>query len=230
MITVHHLENSRSLRVLWMLEELGCEYEIKYYKRDAETSLAPESLKKVHPLGKSPVITDGDATMAESGTILEYLARTHGDSQWAPATDDARYWPFNYWMHYAEASLMPPLLIKLVFSKLRQPPVPFFIRPLSARIADQVDRAFTNPQIKTHFSYVDDYLSGHEWFAGDKISAADIQMSFPLEAALAKGTVNPADYEHVAGFVNRFQHRPAYQRALEAGGDYEFGPVKSASA
>jgi len=224
MITVHHLEHSRSQRILWLLEELGCSYEIKHYKRDAKTNLAPESLKKVHPLGKSPVITDGDRTVAESGTIIEYLARTHGDGRWAPGLDDAHYWDFNYWMHYAEGSLMPPLLIKLVFSKLRQPPVPFFIRPISGRIADQVDAAFTNPQIKTHFSHVNDYLGAHPWLAGDDISAADIQMSFPLEAALAGGSIKPADYPNIAVYVRKLQARPAYLRALEKGGDYAYGP------
>lgn len=224
MITLHHLENSRSHRILWLLEELGCKYKVKHYARDAKTNLAPASLKKVHPLGKSPVIVDGDRTLAESATIIEYLARTHGDGRWAPALDEPRYWDFNYWMHYAEGSLMPPLLIKLVFSKLRQPPVPFFIRPISGRIADQVDSAFTNPQIKTHFSWVDSYLGEHPWFAGDEISAADVQMSFPLEAALAAGTISRADYPNVAVYVHKLQSRPAYLRALEKGGDYAYGP------
>jgi len=224
MITVHHLEDSRSQRVLWLLEELGCEYTIKHYARDATTNLAPPELKKVHPLGKSPVITDGDRTLAESATIIEYLARTYGKGAWAPSVDDANYWNFNYWMHYAEGSLMPPLLLKLVFSKLRQPPVPFFIRPISGRIADQVDSAFTNPQIETHFSWVNDYLGEHRWFAGEKISAADIQMSFPLEAALAGGTITRADYPNIAVYVNKLHSRDAYQRALEAGGEYAYGP------
>ena len=224
MITLHHLENSRSQRILWLLEELGCNYKIKHYKRDPKTNLAPPELKKVHRLGKSPIITEGKQTLAESALIIEYLARTHGDAQWAPALDDSRYWTFNYWMHYAEGSLMPPLLLKLVFSKLRQPPVPFFIRPISGKIADQVDSAFTNPQIETHFSYVDEYLGEHPWFAGDEISAADIQMSFPLEAAMSAGTIKRADYPNIAVFVNKFQSRPAYVRALEAGGDYAYGP------
>lgn len=224
MITVHHLEDSRSQRILWMLEELGCEYEITYYERDNETGLAPDSLKEVHPLGKAPVVTDGDRTLAESATILEYLARSYGDGQWAPAPDDARYWEFHYWMHYAEGSLMPPLLLKLVFSRLRQPPVPFFIRPLTGKIADQVDRAFTDRQIETHFGYVDEFLSEHRWFAGDEISAADVQMSFPLEAAMSQGTIARADYPHVAVWLEKIHARPAYRRALEAGGDYAYGP------
>jgi len=225
MIVLHHLENSRSQRILWMLEELGVEYRIKHYQRDPKTSLAPAGLKKVHPLGKSPVLVDGDTTLAESATILEYLARQYGGGNWAPAPDHPDYWQFHFWMHYAEASLMPPLLIKLVFSKLKGPPVPFLFRPISGAIADQVDRTFTDRQIATHFAYVDSFLAEHEWFAGSHITAADVQMSFPLEAALAKGTVQRADYPHVALWVNRIHLRPAWQRALEAGGPYEFaGP------
>ncbi len=225
MITLHHLENSRSQRILWMLEELGVEYRIKHYKRDPKTNLAPGSLKKVHPLGKSPVLVDDKQTLAESATIIEYLARSYGEGDWAPSPEDPGYWQFHYWMHYAEASLMPPLLVKLVFSKLREPPVPFFIRPLTGRIADEVDRSFTDRQIETHFSHVDAFLAENEWFSGKRISAADIQMSFPLEAALAKGTIARANYPHIALWVNRVHQRPAWRRALEAGGEYEFaGP------
>lgn len=224
MIVLHHLEDSRSQRVLWLLEELGCDYEISYYQRDAETGLAPESLREVHPLGKSPVITDDDRTVAESATILEYLARTYGDGRWAPAPDSADYWRFHYWMHYAEGSLMPPLLLKLVFSRLRKPPVPFFIRPLTGKIADQVDRAFTNRQIETHFGYVDAFLGDNDWFSGRRISAADVQMSFPLEAAVSQRTVARDDYPNIAAWLDKIHARKAYRRALDAGGDYAYGP------
>lgn len=225
MITLHHLEHSRSQRILWMLEELGVEYRIKRYKRDPKTELAPKSLAKVHPLGKSPVLTDGERTLAESAVILEYLARSYGGGAWAPALDGPDYWPFQYWMHYAEASLMPPLLLKLVFSKLREPPVPFLLRPITSRIADQVDQNFTDRQIETHFGHVDRHLSDHEWFAGAKISAADVQMSFPLEAAMSRGTVERADYPSITLWLQRIHARPAYLRALEAGGDYAYGPT-----
>ncbi len=223
MVILHHLENSRSQRVLWLLEELGVEYELRRYERDPRTKLAPPELKKVHPLGKSPVISDGDRTLAESGTIIEYLARTYGDGSWAPRLDDPAYWNFSYWMHFAEGSLMPPLLLKLVFDKVRTS-APFLIRPVAAGIAGQVDRTFTNPQIRTHFEFVDGYLADHEWLAGESITAADIQMSFPLEAAVARGTVGE-ELKHVIEYVRRFQARPAYQRALEAGGDYDYGPA-----
>ena len=223
MVVVHHLEDSRSQRILWLLEELGVEYRIKRYERDEKTSLAPEALRKVHPLGKAPVITDQGETYAESAVIVEYLARTYGDAQWAPSVDDSAYWPFAYWMHYAEGSLMPPLLLRLVFDRLRQGPAPFFIRPILRKIADEVDNRFINAQIATHFGFVDRHLAEHEWFAGEKISAADIQMSFPLEAAVARGTVDDA-YPAVIAYVERIQAREAYLEALRRGGDYAYGP------
>lgn len=225
MVVVHHLEDSRSQRILWILEELGVDYRVKRYARDPKTSLAPASLRKVHPLGKAPVITDQGQTYAESGVIIEYLARTYGDQRWAPSPGSEAYWLFAYWMHYAEASLMPPLLLKLVFDKLRNGPGPFFVKPVLRRIANEVDKAFINQQIETHFSYVDQYLADHEWFAGDDISAADIQMSFPLEAALAGGAMDDA-YPAVVAFVQRFQARNAYRRALKRGGDYAYGPAE----
>ena len=223
MITLHHLENSRSQRVLWLLEELGVDYEICHYERDPKTSLAPPELREIHPLGKSPIITDGERVLAESGTIVEYLARTYGNGSWAPQPDDASYWDFNYWMHYAEGSLMVPLLLKLVFNKVRTS-APLLVRPIAAGIAMQVDRTFTDPQVQTHFEFVDEHLAEHEWFVGESISAADIQMSFPLEAAVARGTIGE-DCPNVIEFVQRFQSRPAYQRALEAGGEYDYGPA-----
>ncbi|GAB4174502.1 MAG: glutathione S-transferase [Wenzhouxiangellaceae bacterium] len=218
MIIVHHLEQSRSRRVVWMLEELGVEYRVRRYKRDPETRLAPPELKKVHPLGKAPVIRDGDHTLAESAVILEYLARRYGDGQWAPEPDAPNYWAFQYWMHYAEGSLMPPLLLKLVISTLRQPPVPFLVRPITARAADEIDRRFTDRQIELHFSHVNAHLEKQAWFAGDRISAADIQMSFPLEAALEAGTVSAEDYPAVAAWIERIQARPAWQRAAKRAG------------
>lgn len=223
MIILHHLEHSRSQRILWLLEELGVDYEIQHYERDPGTNLAPPELREIHPLGKSPVISDGDRVLAESATIIEYLARGYGDGAWAPDIDDPAYWDFSYWMHYAEGSLMPPLLLRLVFTKVRTA-APLIVRPVAAGIAGQVERVFIGPQIRTHFAYVDAYLAEHEWFAGDSITAADIQMSFPLEAAVARGTVGD-DYPHVIDYVERFQSRPAYRRALEVGGDYDYGPA-----
>ena len=225
MIVLHHLEQSRSQRILWLLEELGVDYRIEHYARDPKTRLAPKSLKKIHPLGKSPVVVDGDQTLAESAVIIDTLARRYGNGHWAPAHESPEAIDYQYWLHYAEGSLMPPLLLRLVFSMVREGPMPFFVRPVARGIADKVDKLFINDQIKTHFSFVDQHLADREWFLGDAISAADIQMSFPLEAAMARGTLGRR-YPNVRAYVKRFQARPAYLRALEAGGDYDFGPSK----
>lgn len=223
MIIVHHLEHSRSQRVLWLLEELGLDYEIHTYQRDPKTRLAPPGLRDVHPLGKSPVITDGQRSLAESGTILEYLARRYGDSRWSPALDSGTYWDFHYWMQYAEGSLMPPLLLKLVFDTVGQK-APLLIRPLAKGIAGQVDRSFISQQIRTHLDYVEAHLAQHNWFVGEDISTADVQMSFPLEAARTRGLIGD-QRPGILAFIDRCQKRPAYRRALKAGGPYDFGPA-----
>jgi glutathione S-transferase len=218
MITVHHLNNSRSQRVLWMLEELGTPYELKRYQRDPKTMLAPPELRKVHPLGKSPVIADGDLTLAESGAILEYLVERFGQGRFVPAAqaDRVRY---RYWMHYAEGSAMPPLLLKLVFDRLEKSPAPFFVRPLLRRIAGRVKSTFVEPQIALHLDYLEGELGKSEWFAGNEFSAADVQMSFPVEAAAARGGLD-ARRPRLMSFLERIRARPAYKRALERGGKF----------
>lgn len=221
MIIVHHLNNSRSQRILWMLEELKLDYEIKHYQRDHETMLAPQSLKDVHPLGKSPVITDGDVVVAESGAIIEYLAQTYGKGLLIPPLESAEYRQYIYWLHFSEGSLMPPLLLKIVFEKINTSPMPFFIKPIARGISAKVMSSFVNPNIDNNFAYIDDYLARHEWFAGNSLSGADIQMSFPLEASAARGGIGEK-YPHIADYVSRFQTRPAYQKALEAGGEYDY--------
>ncbi len=220
MIVVHHLENSRSQRILWLLEELELPYEVKRYERDPKTYLAPKSLKDVHPLGKSPVITDGDITLAETGAIVEYLIHTYGEGRLLPQPQTAAYRDYTFWLHYAEGSLMPPMLLKLVFDKIKTSPMPFFVKPIARKIADQTTKAFIGPQIKTHLSFVEDYLKQHEWFAGDQLTGADIQMSFPLEASFARG--GGAQYPNIAAYVKRIHARPAYQRALAKGGPYDY--------
>lgn len=223
MITVHHLEHSRSQRILWLLEELGLDYDIKHYRRDQDTQLAPESLKQVHPLGKAPVITDGELTLAESGAIVDYLARTYGRETLLPAADSPAWWDYVYWLHYAEGSLMPPLLMRHVFDRVKAAPVPFFVRPLVNRIVAGVDQAFLRQQIKTHLDFVEDHLSCHDWLVDGRFGAADIQLSFPLEAALSR-TGMAGRYPRLAQYVARLQARPAYLRALAAGGPYAYGP------
>ena len=221
MITVHHLENSRSLRVLWLLEELGLPYEIIHYKRDPVTMLAPESLREIHPLGKAPILQDDDRVVAESGAIIEYLAHTYGKDTMLPESGGQAWLDYTYWLHYAEGSLMPPLVLRLVFEKVKTSPMPFFVKPVAKGISDKTNEMFIGPMIKTHLDFVESHLAKNTWFLGDKLSAADIQMSFPLEASVARGIVG-RNRPHISGWVKRVHARPAYQRALEKGGDYDF--------
>jgi glutathione S-transferase len=220
MIVVHHLNNSRSQRVLWLLEELGVDYEVKRYERNAETMLAPPELKKVHPLGKSPVVTDGGATIAESGAIVEYLVDRYGDGRLAPAPGSPDRVRYTYWLHYAEGSAMPPLLLKLVFGRVETAPMPFFVKPIARAIAGRARSSFIEPQIKLHLDYMEGELGKSPWFAGNDFTAADIQMSFPLEAAASRGGLDASRPKLVA-FLDRIHVRPAYKRALERGGAYE---------
>lgn len=223
MIVVHHLNNSRSQRVLWLLEELGVPYEIQRYQRDAKTMLAPPELKNVHPLGKSPVITDGGRTIAESGLILEYLVERHGAGKLAPPPDSEERLRYRYWMHYAEGSAMPPLLLKLVFDRIESGPMPFFIKPVAKAIARQVKQSFIAPQLQLHVDYLEGELSKSEWFVGNEFTAADIQLSFPLEAAAMRGGLDQSR-PRLHAFLQKIHARPAYLRALERGGRYDFGP------
>ena len=220
MITLHHLNDSRSQRVLWLLEELGLDYDLVPYQRDPVTNLAPAELKKIHPLRKSPVITDGDVTMAESGAIIEYLADRYGAGRLAPAPGAPERLRYTYWLHYAEGSAMPPMLMSLVFNRLRTAPAPFFVRPVARGIADKVMTSFVSPQIKLHLDYMEGELGKSRWFAGDEFSAADVQMSFPLEAAASRGGLD-ANRPRLMDFLARIHERPAYRRALEKGGPYE---------
>lgn len=222
MLTVHHLNNSRSQRILWLLEELGVEYEIKFYERDAETQLAPDELKAVHPLGKSPVVTDGDQVLAESGAIIDFLGHKYGNGKWVPRRNSKKYQPYMYWLHYAEGSLMSPLLLKIVFDKVKSSKMPFFIKPIAHGIANKVMSSFVTPNIKTHFQYVEDHLANQAYFAGDEITGADIQMSFPLEASVAKGAITKKSHPNIFKYVRAFQARPAYKKALKKGGEYDY--------
>ena len=226
MIIVHHLNNSRSQRVLWLLEELGVAYDIKRYQRDAATMLAPASLREVHPLGKSPVITDddstigdGNVTIAESGAIVEYLVERYGAGRLAPAAGTPERLRYTYWLHYAEGSAMPPLLMKLIFDRIEKAPMPFFIRPIARGIAAKARSGFIEPNITRHLDFMEAELARSEWFAGGDFSAADVQMSFPLEAAAARGGLD-AGRPKLMAFLDRIHARPAYRRAVERGGEY----------
>jgi glutathione S-transferase len=219
MITVHHLNNSRSQRVLWLLEELDVDYEIVRYQRDPQTLLAPPELRAVHPLGKSPVISDGATTIAESGAIIEYLIARYGDGRMVPPVGTPQRLRYTYWLHYAEGSAMSPLLLSLIFRRMPKAPMPFFARPIVRSLAEKVRAAYVDPQLKLHFDYMESELSRGTWFAGEEFSAADIQMSFPVEAGQARGMVGDARPK-LAAFLGRIHARPAYQRALEEGGAF----------
>jgi glutathione S-transferase len=220
MIVVHHLNNSRSQRVLWLLEELGLEYEIVRYQRDPKTMLAPPALRAIHPLGKSPVIVDGAQTVAESGAIIEYLIERYGAGRLIPAAGTSERLRWTYWLHFAEGSAMTPLILKLVFDKLETGPMPFFVRPITRAIARKVKLSYIFPQIKQQLDYMENELGKSTWFAGEDFSAADIQMSFPLEAAGARGGLG-LSHANLMAFLERIHARPAYQRALARGGPYE---------
>jgi glutathione S-transferase len=220
MITVHHLNDSRSQRVLWLLEELGLPYEIKHYQRDRATMLAPETLRQVHPLGKSPVITDGDVTVAESGAIIEYLVERYGNGRLVP-TDAADRLRLRYWMHFAEGSAMPPLLLKLVFMKISSTRMPFFVKPIARGISARVLGTLVDPNLKRQLDFMEAELGKSEWFAGNEFSAADIQMSFPLEASAQRAGLD-ASRPRLMAYLKRIHARPAYLRALERGGPYSF--------
>lgn len=220
MLILHHLNNSRSQRILWMLEELGLEYEIKRYQRDKHTNLAPAELKKVHPLGKSPVLSDGDLVIAESGAIIEYLAHTYGNGQMVPPFESEAGRQYRFWLHFAEGSLMPPMVAKLVFDKVRANAKPFFVKFIANKIADKVMEAYFAPNISANMQLIEKHLGSNAWFAGEVISGADIQMSFPLEAAVARGVTD--DMPHIVAFVKKVHHRKAYQKALAKGGKYDY--------
>lgn len=220
-ITVHHLNNSRSQRVLWLLEELGLSYEVRRYERDAKTMLAPPELRAVHPLGKSPVVEDGERVVAESGAIIEYLATRHGNGSLLPEPGSDDYWRCRYWVHFAEGSAMPPLLMALVFHRVETAPMPFFVRPVARGIAEKVRGSFITPQLDAQFAYMEAELEGRDWFAGRDFSIADIMMSFPLEAAKSRGLIGK-DQPNLLRWLESIHARPAYQRALAEGGEYAY--------
>ena len=220
MIIVHHLENSRSQRVLWLLEELGVDYDVKRYERDKETSLAPAALKAVHPLGKSPVIEDNGRIVAETGAIIEYLVdRFDPSGALAPPAGSDDRLRFTYWLHFAEGSAMPQLLLKLFFTRVKEAPMPFFAKPIAKQIANRILNSYVDPNLASQLKFIEDELASRPWFAGEQFSAADIQMSFPLEGADARGGLG-GGFKQIKAFLERIHARPAYQRALERGGPY----------
>lgn len=228
MLTLHHLETSRSHRILWLLEELGVPYALRRYQRDPLTRLAPPELKHLHPLGKSPVITDGELVVAESGAILEYLAECYGAQAPAelahlePARGTPAHRQCRFWMHYAEGSLMNWLVMQLVFDSIPRQPMPFFVRPVARALCAGVQQKLIQPNVQTALDFMENHVARHPWFAGEHLSLADFQMSFAVEAALARGNTASA-WPHLQAYLQRIQARPAYQRALEQGGPVLMG-------
>ena len=220
MLTAHHLNNSRSQRVLWLLEELDVPYEIVRYQRQPDMR-APAELRAVHPLGKSPVITDDGNTIAESGAITEYIVETYGEGRLIPPPRTPERLRYTYWLHYAEGSAMPPMLLKLLFT-LMPKRAPALLRPLVRKVSNQALTALVNPQLKQHMAYWESELGKSTWFAGEEFTAADIQMSFPLEAAVARAGLDQG-HPRAMAFLERIHTRPAYVRALEKGGTYTVG-------
>ncbi len=216
MITVHHLENSRSQRLLWLLEELEVPYQIKLYKRDAKTSLAPAELKDIHPLGKAPVITDGDRVVAESGAIIEYLVDNYGQGRLVPEAGSDEFLRYRYWMHYAEGTLMPLLVMTLLFNRIER--APLIVRPIAKAISGQVRKAYLGPNLDANLEFLENELGRSTWIAGDELSAADIQMSFPVEALMVRAAQDNASLPNLAAYMARIRARPAYVRAIEKGG------------
>ncbi|MFL6580849.1 MAG: glutathione S-transferase [Burkholderiales bacterium] len=220
MIVVHHLNNSRSPRILWLLEELGLQYDIKRYQRDPQTMLAPPELRAIHPLGKSPVITDGDVMLAESGAIVEYVVGRYGNGRLVPAGDTPDRLRYSYWLHFAEGSAMPPLVMKLIFDRIERAPMPFFAKPIARALARKIKASFIEPNINRQLDYLEAELAKTAWFAGSEFTAADIQMSFPLGAATVRGGLN-ATRPRLMAFLDRIHARPAYKKAIERGGEFQ---------
>jgi len=214
-ITVHHLDHSRSSRILWLLEELEVDYELVTHRRTQQWR-APESLKKVHPLGKAPVVDVDGQILAESGAIVEHLAQHLGDGRLHVPADSEHHRDYRFFLHYAEGSVMTPLLVKLLMNKVRAAPVPFFVKPMLKSIAGKVDGSYTNGEITLHSGFLDQHLKDREWFVGERLSGADIQMSFPVVALLSRAT--DADLPHLQAWKERMEARPAFQRAIDKGG------------
>ncbi len=206
--------------MLWLLEELETPYEVVRYERDAKTMLAPPELRRIHPLGKSPVIQDQGHTIAETGAIIDYLVNAYGDGRLIPAAGTPERLRYTYWLHYAEGSAMPPLLMKLIFGVMPERS-PALMRPLVKAVTGKAMVSFVNPQLKNHMAFWEAELARSPWFAGDAFTAADIQMSFPMEAAASRAGLREG-HPHAIAWLEKIHTRPAYKRALERGGPYAY--------
>ena len=225
MLQVHHLENSRSQRILWLLEELQVPYEVVVHRRDVKTLLAPDALRAFHPLGKSPVIQDGAVTVAESGAIIEYLIERYAPAWGMEAPGSMAGVPpagadrldYRYWLHYAEGTLMPLLVMTLIFGMIPRNPMPFFVRPVARAISARVQATFLNPRLRDNLDFLEAALVDRDWLLGSHLSGADAQMSFAALALLRRRPPGVA-CPNLAAYVARIEARPAWQRALQRGG------------
>ncbi len=213
MIILHHLVESRSYRIAWLLEALNIPYEVKVYQRDPKTYGAPESLKQIDPLGKSPVITDGDLVIAESGAIIEYLIDTYDSEQQFKPKDGRALLDYRYWLHFAEGSMMPLLVMRLVLSKSVERPMPFFIKPVIKKFVQALNQHFIDPRIIPQLELVEKHLSNNQWFAGDKISGADFQMMLALQLANMRCDMTP--YRHIKQYMEQVQKLESFQKAMK---------------
>lgn len=218
MLTLHALAQSRAHRIIWLLESLGLPYALRQYRRDPDTLLAPDTLKAIHPLGKSPILEDDGLVLTESGVIVDYLIQRHGHGQghWMPAVGTEPYWRYQRWLHYAEASLMPLMLLGLIFNKIDNASMPFFAKPIARKISRQTRSRFIQPQVQLHLRHVERELAGSTWLMGDTISGADIMMSYPLQAAAARFDLQ--EYSNIRAYLQRIESDPAYIRALRKSG------------
>ena len=219
MITVHHLQNSRSLRVIWLMEELGVDYSVSVYERDPETNLAPAAYKSLHPLGKAPIVTVGDKAVAETGAIIEYFMDQHPEAGLRPERGDPAREKYHYWLHAAEGSLMPLLIMALFFNRMETVP-PFFIRPVIKAVTGKIRDMYLTPSTTSMIDFIEAELGQSEWFAGEKLTAADIMMSFPMEAAMSRVELGKP-YPNIENWLDRIHERPAYKIAVEKGGEQQ---------
>ena len=216
MITVHHLKNSRSMRIIWLMEELGLDYELKTYDRDPNSQLAPADYRSLHPLGKAPIVTVNDKTLAETGAIVEYFLDLHPGSPLRPEVGSNERVPYQYWMHAAEGSLMPLLIMQLFFSRMETTP-PFPIKQIVKVVTGKVRDFYLTPSLTSMLSYIEETLGRSKYFAGEQLTGADIMMSFPLEAAMERANVG-IELPNIAKWLEGIHSRPAYKAAIEKGG------------
>lgn len=225
MLSVHHLANSRSQRVLWLLEELGVEYQVERHERDPSSGLAPQALLDIHPLGKSPLVVDKQQTLAETGAIVEYLIDHYDQNRLRPGPDTAELQRYRYWLHYAEGTFMPYMVMSLVVDRIESAPVPFFVKPITRGIAKNVRSSFLAPNIGRNKAFIEAHLQTNPWFAGAELSGADFMMIMPLEALVKRGEASADSCPAIYAYVQKVHGLPCYLRALERGGPYDYGPA-----